>query len=100
MRDLSYVRSLLADYAALPAMSRVDRELLANTYDRLKIRLDGLVSADSLIAIHGEPHSYNVLIVEGEPAFIDFESVCIGPREWDLACLDEQAMPKDRCYCG
>ncbi len=93
MRDLSYVRSLLADYAALPAMSRVDRELLASTYDRLKSRVDGLVSADRRIAIHGEPHSYNVLIVESEPAFIDFESVCIGPLEWDLACLDEQAMP-------
>jgi hypothetical protein len=93
MRDLSDVRSLLADYEALPAMSQVDRQLLANTYDRLKSRLDGLVSADRLIAIHGEPHSYNVVIVEGEPAFVDFESVCMGPLEWDLACLDDQAIP-------
>lgn len=93
MRDLSYVRSLLADPAALPAISRVDRELLASTYDRLTARLDSLVSAASLIAIHGEPHSYNVLSVDGEPAFIDFESVCTGPLEWDLACLDEEATP-------
>jgi len=92
-RDLSYVRSLLADHAALPAMTSADRDLLANTFDRLQARLDRLVSADALVAIHGEPHSHNVLLVGGEPAFIDFESACMGPLEWDLACLGEQAEP-------
>lgn len=35
--------------------------------------------------IHGSPHPYNVLVVDEEPRFIDFETTCIGPVEWDLA---------------
>jgi phosphotransferase family enzyme len=91
--DLEHVRALLANNAALPAIAAVDRHLLATTFDRLQRRLDALVSADKFVPIHGEPHSYNVLIVGGEPAFIDFECVCMGPVEWDLACLDDQAVP-------
>jgi thiamine kinase-like enzyme len=42
------------------------------------------------ITIHGAPHSYNILLVEGEPRFIDFETTCVGPCEWDLAHTDSE----------
>ena len=32
--------------------------------------------------IHGSPHPYNLLLVDGAPRFIDFETTCIGPVEW------------------
>jgi hypothetical protein len=28
-------------------------------------------------------------MVDGEPSFIDFETACIGPVEWDVAYIDE-----------
>jgi thiamine kinase-like enzyme len=67
--------------------------MLVNTFDRLQARLDELVSVDRFVAIHGAPHPYNVLLVGGEPVFIDFETTCMGPVEWDLAHLDAQAEP-------
>jgi thiamine kinase-like enzyme len=40
---------------------------------------------DTHVVIHGSPHPFNILRVDGEPRFIDFETTCIGPLEWDLA---------------
>jgi thiamine kinase-like enzyme len=39
--------------------------------------------------IHGSPHPFNILLVDDEPRFIDFETTCIGPLEWDLAHTPE-----------
>lgn len=38
--------------------------------------------------LHGSPHRLNILMLDGSPHFIDFETVCLGPREWDLAHLE------------
>lgn len=38
--------------------------------------------------VHGSPHRNNILAVGGRPRFIDFETVCRGPVEWDLAHLE------------
>ena len=45
---------------------------------------------DTRRIIHGSPHSMNILVVAGEPRFIDFETVQIGPLEWDLAHLESE----------
>lgn len=89
--ELEYIHSLLANPESLPALSTDDRRLLAATFACLKAELDVLVSADKSTLIHGSPHSYNVLLVNSEPCFIDFETVCMGPVEWDIAHLDEGA---------
>ncbi|MBV9010755.1 MAG: phosphotransferase [Pseudonocardiales bacterium] len=34
--------------------------------------------------IHGQAETGNVLFRAGQPVFIDFEQVAVGPREWDL----------------
>jgi hypothetical protein len=91
--ELSDARSLLGDYRALPALTLDDRNMLLNTLDRLLARMDRLAPADRFVAIHGAPHPYNVLLVGGEPVFIDFETVCLGPVEWDLAHLDKPGEP-------
>jgi hypothetical protein len=93
MAELSAARDLIVDHAALPAITSADRELLLSTFDRLRTRLDGLAPVDRCVAIHGAPHPYNVLLVGAEPVFIDFETTCVGPVEWDLAHLDGEAEP-------
>lgn len=35
--------------------------------------------------IHGDAHTGNVLITSSGPRWLDFEDVCVGPVEWDLA---------------
>ena len=91
--ELTGVRSLLADRAALPALKASDRDLLITAFDRLQARLDERAPADRFVVLHGSPHSYNVLLADDQPAFIDFETTCLGPLEWDLAHLDAEAEP-------
>jgi hypothetical protein len=91
LRELQLVRTLLTDPSGLPALSEADRRLLATVFDRLKVYLDELAPAGSHVVLHGSPHSYNVLLVDDEPVFIDFETACTGPMEWDLAHVDPEA---------
>jgi hypothetical protein len=50
-------------------------------------------------ALHGSPHNANALVVGGEPRFIDCETACRGPMEWDLAHVgsDVAAAYPERC---
>ncbi len=93
LAEIGDARSLLLDHDALPEITQTDRDMLVNTLDRLQARLDERVLVDRLVVLHGAPHPYNVLLVGGEPVFIDFETTCMGPIEWDLAHLDPQAEP-------
>lgn len=37
--------------------------------------------------VHGDAHSGNALLGEHGPRWADLEDACLGPVEWDLACL-------------
>ena len=37
--------------------------------------------------LHGDAHTGNVLMTPGGPLWTDFEDVCVGPVEWDLASM-------------
>ncbi|WP_167736050.1 aminoglycoside phosphotransferase family protein [Nocardioides sp. 503] len=37
--------------------------------------------------LHGDAHTGNVLVTPAGPRWTDFEDVCVGPVEWDLASL-------------
>lgn len=89
MQELDSARSLLAEPDGLPALFAPDRRLLAATFDRLQAEMVALVTSNDIRVLHGGPHSYNVLVVDGEPTFIDLETACTGPVEWDLAYIDE-----------
>jgi Phosphotransferase enzyme family len=90
-QELAEVLSLLETADALPQVSESDRHLLVTTFSRLEDELNVLAPEPSHQVIHGSPHSYNVLRVGNEARFIDWETTCTGPLEWDLAHLDHEA---------
>ena len=67
-----------------PELSDADRELLAGTLRRA-IRAQG--AAEQLL--HGEPHPGNLLSTADGPRFVDLETCCRGPVEFDLAHVPE-----------
>jgi len=91
LREVEVAGAVLADAARAPALAQTDRQLLAVAFDRLLTTLKCATQPGSHVVIHGSPHSYNVLLADGEPLFIDFETACTGPAEWDVAHLGSEA---------
>ena len=83
--ELETVSQLLSDAKRLSALPEMDRHLLIRAFDQLWKRVRVASPVESHVVIHGSPHPYNVLLVDGAPRFIDFEATSIGPVEWDLA---------------
>ncbi|WP_432935576.1 phosphotransferase enzyme family protein [Kribbella sp. CA-253562] len=74
---------LLADRVLTPELGEQERELLSDTLRRLSRAVVDRGPAEQLL--HGEPHPGNVLSTEKGLLFIDFETCCRGPVEFDLA---------------
>ena len=66
-----------------PALADADRELLSGALRGLKGAIADRGAAEQLL--HGEPHPGNVLSTKRGPLFIDLETACRGPIEFDLA---------------
>ena len=64
-----------------PELTDSDREMLAGTALRRGISDHGATEQ----LLHGEPHPGNVLSTANGPLFIDLETCCRGPIEFDLA---------------
>jgi hypothetical protein len=90
LEELGDVRVLLTDPSRLVLLSKRDRLLLLHAFDRLAANLKTCMRSSVQRLIHGSPHRGNVLLADGEPRFIDFETVCVGPIEWDLAHLEPE----------
>jgi aminoglycoside phosphotransferase (APT) family kinase protein len=75
-------RQLVASRERTPALADADREVLDSTLRSLG-RAVGERGGEQLL--HGEPHPGNVLTTEDGPVFIDLETCCRGPVEFDLA---------------
>jgi Ser/Thr protein kinase RdoA (MazF antagonist) len=80
-------QELVARPDRTPALADADRELLGTTL-RSVTRAIAQRSAPEQV-LHGEPHPGNVLNTLKGPLFIDFETVCRGPVEFDLAHVPE-----------
>ena len=80
-------QQLLASRDRTPALADADRELLGDTLGRLR-RVIGKRGAEQLL--HGEPHPGNVLATKNGLLFIDLETCCRGPVEFDLAHAPEE----------
>ncbi|QBX56336.1 aminoglycoside phosphotransferase family protein [Nocardioides seonyuensis] len=79
--DLPTLVGPLTDIAA--AVSRVDDPLLHRAADVLvPLAMDW-----PRRPLHGDAHTGNVLMTRDGPRWSDFEDVCAGPVEWDLASL-------------
>lgn len=70
-----------------PDLAEADRELLTSRLADLRQTIDEFDAAEQLL--HGEPHPGNVLGTRHGPVFIDFETLCRGPVEFDLAHVPE-----------
>jgi predicted trehalose synthase len=86
--ELDQVRDVLAGSGQSPALDEADRRLLLDALNQFRAELDSYGAG--WYALHGSPHRSNVLVVGGAPLFIDFETACRGPIEWDLAHLDPE----------
>lgn len=86
--EMQAVLGVLGSPGNTPELEADDRRLLQAA---LRSAVDLLTSpVTSTSTIHGAPHRNNILVVDGCPRFIDFETVCQGPVEWDLAHLEPE----------
>jgi Phosphotransferase enzyme family len=70
-----------------PELADADRELLTTTLRSRRQVVGGRGAAEQLL--HGEPHPGNVLSTRAGLLFIDLETCCRGPVEFDLAHVPE-----------
>jgi hypothetical protein len=71
-----------------PELRDRDRELLSDTFRRVRAAINSLGSGEQLL--HGEPHPGNVLNTKRGPLFIDLGTCQRGPIEYDLAYVPEE----------
>ena len=83
MDRVSEAQTLVADPARTPELSDADRAFLAGTLHRLGRAVGESGRPEQVL--HGEPHPGNLVSTRTGPLFIDFETCCRGPIEFDLA---------------
>jgi len=81
-------RSLLSDRGRTPELPDTHRRLLLDTLRSLTRSVVNARAGEQLL--HGEPHLGNVLNTKMGPLFVDFETCCRGPVEFDLAHAPEK----------
>jgi hypothetical protein len=84
---------LVASRDRTPGLEDSDRELLSSTLRNRSRTISERSSPEQLL--HGEPHSGNLLNTKSGPLFIDLETCCRGPVEFDLAHVPEDV---SECY--
>lgn len=73
---------LLDNRALTPELADADRALLSNTLRTLRRTIGERSAAEQLL--HGEPHPGNLLRTKEGLLFIDWETCCRGPVEFDI----------------
>ncbi len=81
-------QQLVASRDLTPALADADRELLSDALRILRRATSERGAEEQLL--HGEPHPGNVLHTKNGPLFIDLETCCRGPVEFDLAHVPEE----------
>ena len=81
-------QQLVASRDHTPKLADADRDLLGNALRSLRKAIGHRGAAEQLL--HGEPHPGNVLATLNGPRFIDLETCCRGPVEFDLAHVPEE----------
>ena len=83
--ELTDARRALDNDEFMSVLAPVDRDFLRDAFDR---GLEELAAhAHERHRLHGEPHEANRLATPNGVVWVDFESCCSGPREWDLAFM-------------
>jgi hypothetical protein len=81
-------QSLVGNRARTPDLQEADRELLSGTLRELTLAIGRRNAGEQLL--HGEPHPGNLLRTKNGLLFIDLETCCRGPVEFDVAHLPEE----------
>jgi hypothetical protein len=81
-------QQLVASRDHTPALPDAGRELLGDTLRKLRRVISERSGADQIL--HGEPHPGNVLTTKNGLLFVDLETCCRGPVEFDLAHAPEE----------
>ena len=81
-------QQLIASRDRTPELGDGDRELLGDTLRTLRRAISDRGATEQLL--HGEPHPGNLLATKNGPLFIDLETCCRGPVEFDLAHAPEE----------
>ena len=83
MDRVDEAQRLVDDPTNNPEIAGVDRELLATTLRSMSVSIIDRGASEQLL--HGEPHPGNVLRTKGGLLFVDLETCCRGPIEFDIA---------------
>jgi aminoglycoside phosphotransferase (APT) family kinase protein len=88
MDRIERAQQLVASRDLTPALGDADRKLLGDTLRSLGHAIGERGGAEQLL--HGEPHPGNLLTTKNGLLFIDLETCCRGPVEFDLAHAPEE----------
>ncbi|WTG05671.1 aminoglycoside phosphotransferase family protein (plasmid) [Streptomyces sp. NBC_00012] len=84
---ITEAEEVVADPGRSPELTDADRVFLSGRLASLRRAIDDRGAVEQLL--HGEPHPGNVLSTKNGPLFIDLETCCRGPVEFDLAHVPE-----------
>jgi Ser/Thr protein kinase RdoA (MazF antagonist) len=84
---LRRAQAALADDVLIAALAADDRAFLRAAFTDLLAQLNAHSFSEQ--GLHGDPASGNYLMTPSGLRWIDFESACQGPLEWDLAFLSD-----------
>ena len=84
---IAEAQEVVANPDLSPELAGADRVFLSSRLGRLRQAIGDRGAAEQLL--HGEPHQGNVLSTKDGPLFIDLETCCRGPVEFDLAHVAE-----------
>jgi Ser/Thr protein kinase RdoA (MazF antagonist) len=85
---IAEAQALVANRDSTPQLGDAGRELLDNALRYLRRTIGERGAPEQLL--HGEPHPGNLLNTKQGPLFIDLETCCRGPIEFDLAHAPEE----------
>jgi hypothetical protein len=84
---ITEAEEVVADPDRSPELADADRVFLSGRLASLRRAIEERGAVEQLL--HGEPHPGNLLSTKNGPLFIDVETCCRGPVEFDLAHVPE-----------
>jgi Ser/Thr protein kinase RdoA (MazF antagonist) len=84
---VAQAESLVSDRAQTPELADPDRQLLSFTLRNTSREIQDRDAPEQLL--HGEPHPGNLLTTHEGLLFVDLETCCRGPVEFDIAHAPE-----------
>ncbi|MFC0624256.1 phosphotransferase enzyme family protein [Kribbella deserti] len=88
MDRITEAQDVVANPDLSPELAEADRTFLSSRLADLRRSIEKRDAPAQLL--HGEPHPGNVLSTKDGPLFIDLETCCRGPIEFDLAHAPEE----------